>query len=294
MPYLGEICALGAAMVWATAVILFRRSGETIAPFSLNLFRVGVSSLLLLGVLLLAGETLFRGRPLGDCFILAASGVIGIALSDTLFHRCLNLVGAGINAVVDCLYSPFVAVMAFLLLDERLGPFQLAGMVLVILGVVVTTRAVPPEGATRRDLLAGIGWGAAAMATLAYGVVLAKPVLAHHSLIWATTFRQVVSFAVMAVIAVALPQRRAIWAVFRPCAEWRFSLPGTILGSFLALQLWLAGMKYTEAGTAAIINQTSTVFILVLASLFLREPFTVRRWAAAGLALAGIVMVTFG
>ncbi len=294
MPYLGEFCALGAAMVWATAVILFRRSGETTPPFTLNLFRVGVSSLLLLGVLLLAGESLFRGRPLGDCFILVASGVIGIALSDTLFHRCLNLVGAGINAVVDCLYSPFVAFMAFLMLDERLGPYQLAGMVLVIAGVLVTTRAVPPKGATRRDLLAGIGWGAGAMLTLAYGVVLAKPVLNDHSLIWTTTFRQVASFAVMAVVAVALPQRRKIWSVFRPSRDWRFSLPGTILGSFLALQLWLAGMKYTEAGTAAVINQTSTVFILVLASLFLREPFTGRRWAAAGLALAGIVMVTFG
>ncbi len=31
------------------------------------------------------------------------------------------------------------------------------------------------------------------------------------------------------------------------------------------------------AGSAAIINQTSTVFILVLASIFLKEPFTARR-----------------
>ena len=249
---------------------------------------------MLVGVLLLAGEGPFRGRPLGDCFTLVVSGVIGIALSDTLFHRCLNLVGAGINAVVDCLFSPCVAVLAFMLLDERLGPLQLGGMVLVISGVLMTTRALPPEGATRRDLLAGIGWGAGAMLTLAYGVVLAKPVLAHHSVIWATTFRQVASFAVMAVVAVALPQRREIWAVFRPRADWKFSLPGTVLGSFLALMLWLAGMKYTEAGTAAIINQTSTVFILILAALFLREPFTARRWVAAGLALVGIVMVTFG
>jgi drug/metabolite transporter (DMT)-like permease len=85
-----------------------------------------------------------------------------------------------------------------------------------------------------------------------------------------------------------------VWSVFRPNPSWRYTLPGTVLGSFLALLLWLAGMKLTEAGKAAILNQTSTIFILVLASLFLREPFTARRWLAAGLAIAGILMVTFG
>jgi drug/metabolite transporter (DMT)-like permease len=82
--------------------------------------------------------------------------------------------------------------------------------------------------------------------------------------------------------------------VYRPRADWRFILPATMLGSFFALLLWLGGMKYTEAGSAAIINQTSTVFILVLASIFLKEPFTARRWAAAGLAIGGILLVTFG
>jgi len=185
-------------------------------------------------------------------------------------------------------------VFAFVLLNEKLGALQLTGMVLVIGGVVITTRAIPPEGATHRDLLVGIFWGAAAMATLAISVVWAKPALSNGSLLWATTFRQVVTFFVMAPVALALPNRRAIWGVFKPRDDWRFMLPATTLGSFFALLLWLGGMKYTEAGSAAIINRTSTVFILVLASIFLKEPFTARRWAAAGLAIAGILLVTFG
>jgi drug/metabolite transporter (DMT)-like permease len=57
---------------------------------------------------------------------------------------------------------------------------------------------------------------------------------------------------------------------------------------------WIAGMKFTDTGTAAILNQTSTIFILVFASLFLHEPFTLRRSIAAALAFAGILMVTLG
>jgi len=292
--YAGETSSLGAAAVWAVAVIFFRRAGETNSPFSLNLFRVGVSAFLLLVVIGISGESLFESHLIEDYLWLALSGVVGVAISDTMFHRCLNMVGAGINSIVDCIYSPFVAGLAFLMLGESLSGQQIFGMVLVIGGVVLTTRMVPPEGATHRDLVVGAMWGVGSMATLALGIIWAKPVLEHSSVLWATTFRQVASFAAMAPIAIALKDRRQIWAVFRPRADWRFTVPGTILGSFLALLLWLAGMKYTQAGTAAILNQTSTVFILILAAIFLHEPFTARRWLAAGMALLGIVMVTVG
>ena len=50
-------------------------------------------------------------------------------------------------------------------------------------------------------------------------------------------------------------------------------------------------MKYTETGIAAALNQTSTILILVFASVFLRERFGLRKAVAAGLALAGIALV---
>ena len=105
------------------------------------------------------------------------------------------------------------------MLGERLGGRQLFGMALVIGGVVLTTRMVPPEGATHRDLVIGALWGVGSMATLALGIIWAKPVLEHSSVLWATTFRQVASFAAMAPIAIALKDRRQIWAVFRPRAD---------------------------------------------------------------------------
>jgi drug/metabolite transporter (DMT)-like permease len=294
VPFIGEFFALGAAVVWATAVILFRRSGETTPPFALNLFRVGVSSVLLVGLMVALGNELAPERPWTDYLLLTLSGWIGIALSDTLFHRCLNMVGAGINAVVDCLYSPFTAILAFLVLKESLGLLQIAGLVLVVSGVLLTVRAVPPEGTSRRDLVVGIGWGVLAMFTLALGVILAKPVLEGTSVLWVTTVRQVASLALMAPVALAMRDRAVVWSVFIPRAHWRFTLPGTILGSFVALLFWLAGMKYAMTGVAAVLNQTSTIFLLFLAWLILGEPFTGRRWAAAGLALAGIALVMVG
>jgi drug/metabolite transporter (DMT)-like permease len=65
-----------------------------------------------------------------------------------------------------------------------------------------------------------------------------------------------------------------------------------VLGSYLALICWIAGMKYTKVGIAAILNQTSTMYILILAAIFLRERFTMRKLVASLVAVAGIILVT--
>ncbi|MBZ0266267.1 hypothetical protein K8I28_16540, partial [bacterium] len=39
IPYIGEIFALTTAFIWAGAVILFKKSGETVHPLALNLFK---------------------------------------------------------------------------------------------------------------------------------------------------------------------------------------------------------------------------------------------------------------
>ncbi len=288
---MGETYALACALVWAFAVIFFRKSGETVAPFSLNLFRVTVSCVLFSLTMLILRRPLVIDVPLHDYLILVASGVIAISLSDTLFHMCLNRVGAGLNAIVNTMYSPFIILYAFLMLGERLTWSQFLGMVLIISGVVVASATRLPEGISRRDLVIGILLGVGSMATLAFGIVLAKPVLERSDILWATTVRQLGSLAVLLPAALLWPGRRSRFQVFKPRAGWKFSLPGAFLGSYLALMLWIGGMKYTTAGTAGILNQTSTIHTLILASVFLKEPFPRRKFLASVLALLGIILV---
>jgi drug/metabolite transporter (DMT)-like permease len=290
---MGEVFSLAAAIIWATAVLFLRKSGESVSPFALNLFRVTFTLPLFFLTLAAAGQRVISDAALSDYLVLFASGIIAIAISDTLFHLSLNLIGAGLSAITGCVYSPLVTVMAFMLLGEQLGPWQFAGMGLVAAAVVVAARHRPPEGASVRQIVVGILWGVLAMASVAFGIVIAKPVLLRTPVVWATTMRQVGALAAMIPVALLLPARRRLFAVFRPSGSWRFSVPATLLGSYLALIAWIAGMKYTMTGTAAILNQTSTIFILLLATVFLREPITRRKVIASALAIAGIFMVTF-
>jgi drug/metabolite transporter (DMT)-like permease len=68
-------------------------------------------------------------------------------------------------------------------------------------------------------------------------------------------------------------------------------IPMSILGPFLATLFWVAGFKHLTAGRAAIFNQLSTVFIVVLAYLVLKEKFTMRKTVGVVLAVAGSLVV---
>jgi drug/metabolite transporter (DMT)-like permease len=110
--YAGEMCALGAALAWALAVMCFKRSGERISPVALNLFKNAVA-IVLLAVTLVVTAAYARGdgtrgldvlltASMADVLTLAVSGIIGISIADTLFFRGLNLCGVGLVSVVDC------------------------------------------------------------------------------------------------------------------------------------------------------------------------------------------------
>ena len=72
---------------------------------------------------------------------------------------------------------------------------------------------------------------------------------------------------------------------------WRRLALAAFVGQFLAMILWLAGYKYTQASVAAILNETASVFILLLAALWLKEPPTRRGLAGVALTLTGVVVM---
>jgi len=291
---MGTFYALMTAVMWAAAIIFLKLSGETVSPYALNVFRAVVSTLVLVLTILLMGQKVLYDAPLPDLLILFASGVIAIAVSDTFLLMALNRLGAGIMAIVDCLYAPFVVLCAFFMLGERLGIWQWFGMVLVIAGVLIAARHEPPRGTPAGQIVIGILCGIISMATVAFGIVLAKPVLERSPVLWATTMRQIGALVVMIPTALILPSRREIFRTFTPSRDWKYTIPATLLGSYLALIFWIAGMKYALAGPTAILNQTGSIHVLIFASIFLKEPFTMRKVIASILAIGGaaVVMLT--
>ncbi len=294
IPYLGETAAFTTAALWALAVILFKKSGESVNPIALNFFKSVLGAVLLVPTLMIVREPLVRDAPASDYLLLLFSGVLGVGIADSMFFKSLNLLGAGMSAIVDCLYSPFIIILSISFLGERLGLLQVLG-VFLILSAVLTAATPGGRGAlSRRDLVRGICWGASAMLAMAVGVVMIKPLLNRSPLLWVTEIRMLGGAAVLFFIMLFHKNRREMAGSLLAVKNWRYTLTGSVLGGYVCVILWLAGMKFTQASTASALNQTSNIFIFIFAALFLKEAFNRQRIIAIIVAVSGAFLVMFG
>jgi drug/metabolite transporter (DMT)-like permease len=289
---LGEILALGSSLAWAIAVILFRISGRRIHPVGLNLAKNVLAFLFILPTLLVLGEPLVPSVPASTTALLLISGVLGIAVSDTLFFHALNRLGASLTAIVDCFYSPFVIGLSFLFLGERLSLAQLAGAALVVSAVLTLSKEGKIERIDRKSLLHGILYGVLAMFFVALGIVMVKPILGDVSVLWATSVRVAGGSLALGVLVPFLRNRRAVLSPILERRHWKTLVPASFFGSYLSLVLWMGGMKYAKVSVAAILNQLTTIFIVIIAAIFLKERVTGWKILAVVLAFLGAYLAS--
>lgn len=289
---IGKFFALSSAMLWAVGVIFFKLAGETIRPAALNFYKTAVVAVLLLPVMWITGNSLIPSQLTGnDWLMVIASGILGIAIADTLLFKCLNLMGAGLTAIVECMYSPMVMTLSWLFLFIHLNTRQIAGALLVIGAVLVATLKINETKVPFKNISIGILLGAGAMFFMALGIILMKPVLQKASVLWVSEIRQLAAMVILVIFLLVDKGRRQMFDSLIHRRNWRHAFPGTIFGNFISMTIWLAGFKFTDVNSAAILNQTNTIFIVILASLWLKEPFTLRRWMASLLAFSGSVLV---
>ena len=83
-------------------------AGEKLSPFHLNLFKNLCLFLLMLPTAWVAEGWAWDAISSKDQFELLVSGFIGICIADFLYFAALNRLGAGLNSILACLYSPLV------------------------------------------------------------------------------------------------------------------------------------------------------------------------------------------
>lgn len=289
----GELAALGSALLWTVASVIYQRVGEHIPPLELNLLK-GILALIMLALtLLLAGESPASLQLLA-LGLLLLSGAIGIGLGDTAFFESLAHLGARRALLLGLLAPPLAALLALIFLGEHLSPAGWAGLLVTVLGVAwVVTERVPGSEETPRHLLRGIGFGLLATLAQASGVVLSRAAFVQTSVtpLWAAFLR-------LAAGTVAL----LIWIplVRQPLGRWRQQghlgqlwgrlVVAVFFGTYLAVWLQQVALAHTSAGIAQTLYSTSPLFVLPLAA-WAGEKVSARAVLGASVALTGVALL---
>lgn len=288
----GPVLAIGAALFWSIAVILFKVAGEETPPLALNLAKNVVALVFFLPLIPLAGESLWPECTGREWAVIAVSGVIGITVADTLFFAALNRLGAGLQAVVDCFYAPSMILMSVVWLGEPLTAGILLGAGLVATAVLIGSASRPIEGRSRRDLVTGFALGALGIVLLGVCIGILKPIFRadESRVVWIAAVRLAAATLALVPLVLLGPDRRAFLRIARPGPAWKVVVPAGFFGGTLAMACWIGGIEKFEVSANAILNQLSTIFIFLFAAVLLKEPLTRRRILAVALAFAGAVL----
>lgn len=265
------VLVLVAAMLHASWNLLVKASGDRLVAGWAQVF---------FGAVVFAPFLLAVGVPWRAWPYFAVSGVLHLAYS-------LSLVAAYERADLSVAYpiargvAPLiVTVAAFVFLDDRPGPVAIAGIVLLVLGVLLIGLRRPVDG---------IGWA----------LVTALLIASYTSVDGAAVRSLGESFAYTitvfwagALLFTPIVIRVRTWRRLRSSlvAEWwRYVFAG--IASAGAYGLVLIAARSAPLGLVAAVRETSVVFGALGGWLLLREPLGSKRLRASVLIAAGLVLV---
>lgn len=261
----------------------------------------GLLALVVMGVLLLS-----TGVEFGDTrgmALLAISGIIGIALGDTLYFLTLIRLGSRLTLLLGSLIPVTTAIIAAVFLKENISALAWAGVALTIFGVtyVMWERRTPEKMTdSHRDnrqlryrWMQGIGLGLIFVIANALSIIFSKLAVAQIPAMDATFIRQLWAIFAMAFWGTVTAQL-VPW--LRPLANPRLLKPLVIaafIGAFLGTWLSIVALKYTYVTVAVVLNSTSPLFILPMAVWVLKEEVSLRSMVGAVIAVMGIGVYFF-
>ena len=284
---IGITAALGSAASWALGSILFKKLGDELPPVALT-FAKGVMGAVLLGlVLAVTGFEKVGDRPL---ILLVLSGLLGIAVGDTLFFLALRSLGAHSVVVLLTLGQVMTVLLAVAWLSERPSAVEWVGIVLIIVGVttVMMVRLAGEGGSTG---LAGVAWGLAAVVCMAVSIIVAKEALATTDSIQATFIRMLAGTAGISLFGWST---RQLGGVTKPLAEPRFAglfLLSVAVVTFGGFWLSLLAIQKIDVAVANTLGSTEPLFVLPLAAFVLKETITPKVVAGSTIACLGILLL---
>ena len=288
--HLGELSALGTAILWSFTYVQFTAAVRSIGPKKLNRLRLLVALVLLLVAHWVAfGTPLPRHAELSRWGWLTLSGVIGFAMSDAMLFRAMFHLGAHRTSLVMALIPLSSALLAWGAFGESMAWAQIVAALITLAGVtiVVSARQRSDTGASQRT---GVG------VLFALGAVMAQSlryILSKQGMSGAFPPLSANTMQILAAtVAIWIPAvvRRDVLASFvvpEGSRARQLTVGGAVTGPFLGVTLSMVALSKAPVGIASTLMALTPLFLLPFAHFVFKERMTVRAVLGTCLAVGG-------
>lgn len=294
---IGAVYALSAALGWAGSGAILKSLATRIDTLSLNTLRLSVASLILLAVIVLSGRgTEFINTPLIPLVYLIISGIIALAIGDTIFIKSLSYINVSqAFPISQCSNPIFAMLLAASLLGESFTWVTILGASLALLGIylITSTRMSPSVNSMPRRnrvkgiilaLSAGIVWAIAAV-TLKLGAMDMDPLVA-------AAIRM--SSATIVLLPLTLSQRKRGAFQLRKYGSRSLALAliSGVIDYNIAMVFFIIAIQLIGVGKTVVLAATSPLFLLPFSVFILKEKLTRLTLIGIIIGIVGIYLVS--
>lgn len=272
-----------AAAIWGGVYVVSKVVLDVIPPFTLLEIRFAIA-LLVLGSIVVIRK---RYVPKEDLPSMMGIGFVGVTLSIGAQFLGTKFSTAHMGALITSASPAFIALFAVWLLREKLQIFQLFGISLATIGVIVVVGA-PDHSAPDTSMMGNLILLVAAVTWALYTVLSKRATAIYSSLVvtaYAALFGLIFTFPVM------------LWELSTTTIDWSFGweiwagvLYLGIISTAGAFYLWNKGFELMSAGSAAGFFFVQPVVGAFFGWLLLGEHLTLGFVLGAGLILAGVAL----
>lgn len=285
---LGELCALGSALLWAVNSMMLRTRSHQVSPAAMNVIRCGTAALFF-WIWLPFSDPLAGLEQVStdEWLLLVGSIVVGMVTGDTLYLTAIREIGLSRALALSSTYPLTTLLFEWLLLRRPASGGLALGCCLVALGVVLLSgRGREPES---RPLHLKYGVALALVASVLWGLstVMLYPAVAHLTLVQANSVRMPLVALLLYLIRIRSP------AEFR-CLDRRTLLVvagSGLIGMGISSLMYLAAIKLIGATRAVTLTSVSPVFGMILSVVFLKEQVGLRVLLGIAACMGGVWLV---
>ena len=296
---LGEFAALGAAVSWAVAPILYRRALFKSKPLSANIVRLASNAAVLLFILLAFGKVgALASLPMGVVVVTVVSGVIGLGIGDTLYMVGLRSVGVAKAVPLAATYPLFSLVWATFLLGQPLTLAGVLGAVVILVGIWLLSREKGEAGEVKGKLaLTGVVISLATALVWSVSITLmdvavTMPGVSSFDANYAIVTTRIVAMAVFLLALAPVLDRERGFLKMKRSTVIELCVGGLVANGLGWLLMSYSFLNIVEA-QAVPISSTTPLFTAVAGFLLFHEKVTAKTVLGAVVIVFGIFLIFF-
>lgn len=286
MTWKGFALAAVAAFLWAIIGILGKVAySYGVDALVLIAVRSIIAALTLVVALAIADPRQLRVRT-AHLPVFVLYGVVGTAMNYLCFFYALKYTTVATTEILLYLYPALVTVAGVFLFREKLNGAKLTALALALVGCFLVA------GGYDREFLRlnarGVAWGLGSGVTAAVAVLAGKWAVGEYSP-WTTVLYAV---GIAAVTLTGLVRGGVFQALSYPLPAWAAIVAIAWFPTLLAYSLFIASMRYIEAGQASIIATLEPASAALLAFLILGEVLEPLQLLGGAMVLGAILMLS--